>query len=368
MIYLYFFGFSSEGVNRARYGVWGKVLEWFKSYMIGRTQTVSISGTTSTASHLTCGVPQGSVLGPVLFTTYMAPLADIIRQHGLNYMFYADDSQIYFTATSSSPDDIHNSAQKCIRHIRDWMLVNRLKLNDDKTEVINFSSCFRPSPCTPINFQFGDSTVLPTSSVRNLGVYMDSELRMVGHINSVVKSVFYQIHIIGKIRRNLDQQSTKKLVHALVTSRLDYCNSLLVGLPATLTGKLQRAQNCAARLVTLTPRRDHISPVLYKLHWLPIKYRCEFKVLALVFKCIQNQAPEYLCDLIKISTNIKSPRLSHLSLQTKRTKTTTYGSRAFCVIGPQLWNALPLDLRESKSLAVFKISLKSHMFKLAFNV
>lgn len=247
------------------------------------------------------------------------------------------------------------------------MVVNRLKLNDDKTEVINFSTRFKPSPATIADVTFGDLSIQPSTSVRNLGVQFDENLTMVQHVNKVVRAASYQIHSIGRIRRHLDRSATQRLVHALVTSRLDYSNSVLVGLPAKTLSKLQRVQNCAARLISLTKRTDHITPILRELHWLPIPQRSVFKVLTLVFKCLHNQAPVYLTELTVRLNHHRALRSSHTNLLVPRFKTSTYGARSFSVIGPKLWNDLPNDIKCASSLASFKSKLKTHLFTQVFN-
>ena len=120
------------------------------------------------------------------------------------------------------------------------------------------------------------------------------------HVNSICKSASFALWKIGKIRKLLDSHSTEKLVHAFITSRLDYCNSLLFGLPNYQLKKLQLIQNSAARLVSLTKKADHIQPVLFNLHWLPVHKRVEFKLLCLTYKVLHDIAPLYLKELLNI--------------------------------------------------------------------
>ena len=123
-----------------------------------------------------------------------------------------------------------------------------------------------------------------SGEARNLGVIFDKHLIMSGHVNNLCRTASLAIRNIGRIRKYLDQPSTERLVHAFVSSKLDYCNSVLYGLPAKQLSKLQRLQNSAARLVTKAKRRDHVTPVLRQLHWLPINQRIVFKILLITFK------------------------------------------------------------------------------------
>jgi hypothetical protein len=162
-------------------------------------------------------------------------------------------------------------------------------------------------------------------------------------------------------------KAAEQLVHALVTCRLDNGNSLLFGLPDVLLSKLQRVQNTAARIVTRTKRYDHITPVLQRLHWLPIKQRIAFKVLTLTFKALHGLAPHYLAELLQEYHPQRTLRSSSQSLLlVPKTKLTGYGQRAFSYAAPTLWNALPTPLREIDTLGQFKSALKSHHFQNAY--
>jgi hypothetical protein len=157
---------------------------------------------------------------------------------------------------------------------------------------------------------------------------------------------------------------TKTLIHALVTSKLDHHNSLLYGLPKCQTDKLQRIQNAAARIIVKSQKRDHITPVLKELHWLPVCERIVYKILLLTFKCLNAEGPIYLKELLHHHTPSRSLRSSSaLLLEVPRIKLVTYGTRAFNYIAPVLWNALPLSLRQRKSTDDFKRDLKTYLFR-----
>ena len=147
-----------------------------------------------------------------------------------------------------------------------------------------------------------DEQILPKSSARNLGVIFDECCNMVEHVNKICKTSYYHLRNISKIRKYLTEETTEILVHAFVSSKLDYCNSLLYGLPKHMISSLQSVQNTAARIVTLTKKFDHITPVLIQLHWLPVHFRILFKVLLLVYKALNGMAPLYITELLTLGS------------------------------------------------------------------
>ncbi len=351
-----------------RYGVKGVALKWFESYLCGgRTQSVLINGTMSSPRKLSCGVPQGSVLGPILFSVYTSPLGDILRSHGVDFHFYADDSSIYLAFEPnyvSSQMDAVQQVENSIAEVRDWMLVNKLMINDSKTVFMVIGNTPHLNKLEFDSITVGDESIPSSDNNRNLGTVFDSGLTMQPHINSVCQSCYYHLHNISRIRKCLTDESCETIVHALITSRLDYCNGLLSGVPKCHIEKLQRVQNSAARLITYTRKHDHITPVLYRLHWLPVKLRIEYKVLLLTFKALHNEAPVYISDLLKFKVQDRFTRQCQpMLLAVPKTCCVTFGDRSFSAVAPKLWNSLPLNLRCAKKVEKFKSLLKTHLFK-----
>ena len=357
-------------------GITGSALAWFKSYLTDRYQSVTINGVTSDKHKLEYGVPQGSVLGPLLFISYTKPLGDIIREKGLQFHLYADDTQLYLAFEPSKPrsaEDTMKVIQECVQAIKEWMATHFLKLNDDKTEVLVISkntktSVSIKSRLTPV--KIGESMIEPKEHVRNLGVQFDSVCSMEKQVNSICKSAYHQIRNIGMIRKYLNTDATKSLVQAYVTSRLDYCNSLLYGISKELVNKLQRVQNTAARLITRTKKFDHITPILKELHWLPIEERIKYKILLLAYKAQHGQAPTYIAELVVPYTparyNLRS-KDQHLLDEGPYSKTKTFGDRTFKKAASTLWSTLPLQLRTATTTEKFKSHLKTHLFNKKYN-
>jgi hypothetical protein len=291
-----------------------------------------------------------------------------MRFHRLGNHFYADDSQIYMMfkpINISARTGTLTRVETGIHDVRKWLRQNMLKLNDEKTEVITFKSRHRVDSFDRASVKIGDIVAESESCVRNLGVWLDEMLTMEKQVNSISKSAYMHLRNIGRIRRYLTSDATKSLIHASVTSRLDYCNTLLYGLPCTLINKLQRVQNTGARIITRSSRHDHIRPVLKDLHWLPISRRIDYKMLMLTWKALHGFAPTYIVDLLEVYTSSRSLRsTSVVSLVVPRSKTRSYGGRSLRCAAASLWNALPSQLKDIATQESFRRSLRTHLFVL----
>ena len=183
--------------------------------------------------------------------------------------------------------------ERCVTNIRQWMKTNILKLNDEKTEILIIRPKSANQHLLPESVRLGNTNVTPNTHARNLGVTFDCNMSLERHVTNISRTAYYHLHSIGRIRRYLEQGHTKQLVHALVTSRIDCCNSLLNGLSVAVVEKLQRVQNACARVILIRQKRDHVTLMLLELHWLPVKCRITFKILLLTFKCLHGLAPTY---------------------------------------------------------------------------
>ena len=280
------------------FGITDKALAWLRSYLSERHHNVVVDSTMSVDYVLQCGVPQGSVLGPVLYCMYTRLVCDIVARHGMQYHCYADDIQIY--ATVGRDQCIAATLLKievCVVEVADWMVRNQLQLNKDKSQATILPTV-KQSPHVPVDVNIAGQRVRLATSIRNLSVLFDSALPMESHVASVAKKCYYQIRNIGQIRSYISSDACKILVHALVTSRLDYCNALLYGLPQTILKRLQRVQNCAARLICRRKKHDHATHLFRELHWLPMHVRPTDTLLTIAYSVMHGLAPEYLAELL----------------------------------------------------------------------
>ncbi len=328
-------------------GTSGPVHDWFVSYLDARSQTVDIGGARSSPTELSIGVPQGSVMGPAMFSVYILPLGAILRKHGICFHGYADDTQLYTRFSLRDPDSLKEAIarlERCLEEVRAWMLHNKLKLNDDKSELLIVAPRYYHDWISAAHPQvkIGDITIRPSATVRNLGVVLDSEMSMISQISALSRRANFYLRSISRIRGHLDNDTCAAAVRALVVSRLDYGNALLYGAPVSSLQRLQTTQNNAARLVTKTPMGDHITHVLQRLHWLPVRQRIVFRILSLTYTIIHSDsAPAYLKDLIQPhmpTRNLRSGSSGTLLTVPRARK--CVGDRAFNICAPRLWNSL----------------------------
>ena len=262
--------------NEKYVGIGGIALQQIRSYFCDRTQRVQIAGIMSHFTSLLCGVPQGSVLGPMKFCLYLLPLGALLRHHNIGYHIYTDDTQLYISFKCKDPLELLTKLSMCISDIQVCMVKNKLKINDSKTEFIIFLSPLLKQNLSHLSISVGDRQVSPSSKVRDLGVVFDQYLTFHDHISGICKSTHFHLRSIVRIRNFLTFDATAQLIHALITGRLDFSNSIICNLPNNQIEILQLIQNQAARMLKRIPRRSHITPILIELHWLKIYDRIIF--------------------------------------------------------------------------------------------
>lgn len=338
-------------------GIRGKVYDWFVSFLSNRKQAVVIDGHKSTFVDNPYGVPQGSVLGPVLFNIYVRSLITILDSEGYTVHGYADDHQALFEfSIEFQVYAIKYAIPHCLDIISKWMSKHFLKLNPTKSQVIVFHPTSVSNQLVFERLRLSDGSYIPISrQVYNLGVTLDSEFTFSPQISTTISQGYQLIRNVAPIRKFLSIEHVKTLVNSIIVAKVDNGNALLYGVSSYNTERLQKFQNSCARLIYGKKKYDHVSGLLAELHWLPAESRTYFKLLCYVYKCLHDLAPSYLSELVVI-------RRDHdLSLTVPR-RSTMMGDRAFSSAGPRLWNALPVELRLSGTLDRFKSQLKHFLF------
>jgi len=346
------------------FGLTDVVLNWIRSFLADRTLQVAYDGKLSATQALRFAVPQGSVLGPLLYVLCTAELSHVVARHGMRLHQYADDIQLYISVPVHDTTLAVQRFSACVADVNEWLRASRLLLNATKTQVMWLGSPQQVSHVDVSHVPVLSELIEVVETARDLGVVIDSQLSLSAHVAMLCRSGFYHLRQLRPIARSLSTEAAKTLVHAFISSRLDYCNSLLFGVPDVLLRKVQSVQNAAARLVTGAKRRDHITPVLQQLHWLSVRRRIEFKIACLVHQSLSGRTPTYLAADIQLVVDRGRQNLRSASDRTcflPRTHN-TFGDRSFSVAGPRVWNSLPADLRRELQFGAFRRQLKTVLF------
>ena len=351
-------------------GLIDSALRYMNSYLSGRLQRVVVGEAMSDPVPLGCGVPQGSVLGPILFSIYISSLKSLLQAHGVAYHFYADDTQFYIKVENVV--EAKERVSTLIADIKKWMFGRKLKLNEGKTEIIIIKGNTRQVNAEQFGyFQVGGTPLQPVNLVKDLGFRFDSSLDFRNQINHIVKVCQYHIRNLYLVRKFLSRQCLVTLITSLVLSQVDYCNSLYVGLPKYLLRKLQSVLNRAARLVFLLPPRASTTPSLIELHWLPVKARIEFKVCLLVFKALKYQEPKYMVEMLTPSqsagTALRSGDDPWRLVEPRAVHEHGFADRSFSYVAPRLYNRIPVKIKNLPSVDLFRRHLKTYIFEQAYD-
>ena len=340
-------------------GIGGLALEWFRSFLVGRTQRVKIDDEFSDSLEVPCGTPQGSVLGPPLFNINVRSQSKVFQHCKFNTSSFADDSNGRRSfALKFQFQVLKNEVPNCMQEIVRWSHAHFMKINPDKTELLLL---YPPSLNKEVLIKgilFQDQCIRFSEFVKNVGVWIDCNLSLTQHVNNIASHCYKILKDIGCIRKNLEKEHLESLVHAVITSRLDYCNCLFMNISKRNLYKLQKVQNSAAQLVLGRRRRQSARAALRELHWLNVEARIVFKILLVVFKVIKGQCSDNISFQFK-SFNGRPEDFLLLKTPNFDTK---YGKRIFEYNGSHLWNALPVDIRMLEDVGTFKTRIKTMLF------
>ena len=339
----------------------------FHSYLEVRSQFVLIGCSTFPGTLCTTGVPQGSVLGPILFSLFISSIAHIVSSYRLLQQQYADDTQLHVAISKDNYDTPVAKLELYLSTLHTWFCYNGLALNPDKSEAIMFGTtqCSRSLPITS-TVNVAGTLVQVFNQVRILGVTLDSRLTFDAHISALSKSCFYHICAHCHICPNLTLDCSKNIACSLVGCHLDYANSTLVGTSIKNISRLQRLESTLARVVTCQRGHISISKTLQELHWLPIKWLINYKVATLTYKLLESGEPMYLRSRITSKIFRRALRSSADNRQLEPCSShMKIDHMPFVVLHQQYGTACRTTL-ELHRVSNFRSRLKTHYFKLAF--
>jgi hypothetical protein len=335
-------------------GVDEEAWRWFQTYLADRSYAVTTDNKqASTTKNFECGVPQGSVLGPILFTVYLIGIEELFRGSEISYVIYADDIHL---SISASVDDLHTAATKLaakIMEIKLWLQRNGLILNENKTECVLFGTAPLLAKCSLTHLRLGNHDIQLSNSTRYLGVILDSSLTMDEHIRKVCRESFGYMRAISRQRKAMDNTSLRMLLNSLVLSRIEYASSLLFGVNKSLLKRLEAVSNSALRIVARKRKFDHLTEARLQHLWLPVESRQIIRILVLVYTSLHSRRPAYLADILQLQENRHTRSQTQQLLVVPRTAG-RMADRSFSVAGPSLWNTIPLSIRQASRVEVFR--------------
>ena len=334
-----------------KYGVDRSSLKWFESYLCDRSQKCSINGHLSNIAPVSCGVPQGSNLGPLLFLVYINDLPNCLSL--ASPRMFADGTNTTFAASSMA--DLENVINSELRNLNCWLVTNKLSLNIAKTEFMVIGSNQRVHALSnnQINIEIDGKSIKRVKEAKSLGLLIDEHLSWTKHIDEKSKTISSAIGALKRIRPFISESSALQIYQALILPHFDYCSSVWDELNVTLSDKLQKLQNRAARVITRSSYDTSTSFLLKRLHWDDLSTRRKKLKATLMFKTIKGLSPLYLQNLFSIRSTSYNLRDSEIKLDLPKPRT-NYRKRSFGYSGALLWNSLPVNLRKTDSLGRFK--------------
>jgi len=353
---------------KSDFGLTGVALDWIRSFLSDRKQCVSIDSSKSQTTPCLTGVPQGSVLGPLLFALYVTPVGDVAKAHRMCYHQYADDLQLYVALSPQSAADL-TTVSACADDVRTWFLQNCMLLNASKTDAIIFGTVPR---MRQLNVSGGivvaGATVNFSDCIKILGVKLDSTLSFNKHVSDIVRICNYHLRALRHIRPLLTRDVAALVGSSIVQSRLDYCNAVLYDTSARNIDRLQKVQNALARVVCQASWTSSATELRKSLHWLPIEHRINYKIALLTYKAKQSGQPAYIASLLRNTIPARDTRSSGQQRLDKPFYKINFSDKSFSVAAPVIWNSLKLSTKSAETLGIFKSRLKSELFDIAYPI
>ena len=342
-------------------------LNWVGSYLSDRCQRVKSNGNFSDYSHIKNGVPQGSILGPLLFTVLIADFGKCLNS--VDFHQYADDVQCYIGSKLNCVSQTVHKINEDMDKISAYSSANGLRLNHDKCKFMVIGTKQKIADFNKLDIpqvSIDNHVIKRESNLKNLGVVFDEYLSWVKHVNKIICRAYGALRSLYRFKNFLSEESKKSLCDSLVLSHFDYCDTVLLNISNILSSKIQKVQNACVRFIFNIRKfdREHISPYLVKLNWLNMESRRNLHALTLMYKIDKKLVPNYISELVNRNRNVHSYNTRAASDFRNTRCNLSIRQKSFFGHIPSMFNNLPLTLKGSKTLASFKVNCKKRLFAL----
>ena len=344
------------------YGVTDENHAWFESYLSFRNQYVKCNNTFSYSRPVTTGVPQGTVLGPLLFLIFVNDLLLSLEKSGTSVYMYADDITIY--SANSDLGQAEASLQNAVDSVQSWFKNNKLLLNQKKSHVMLIGTRQRTQEKL-LRITVNETTLDQKDHVKLLGIHIDKNLTWSAHTEKLGRDLNRRLPLLNRLAHIIPKKSLKTVFNCLIQSKIDYFLSVWGNCCSKNINLIQRIQNRAARIITSNTRNIDIrsSDILRDLGWMSVRSRFKYFMLMLVFKAIHGNAPKYLINTLTFACsqhkyNTRFANGFNLSVPKTRTH---YFKSSFQYLAPELWNILNEDVKNASNLFRFKRDLKIYL-------
>ncbi len=341
------------------------VLEWFQSYLSDRLQKVVTDRDESTWSNVVNGVPQGSILGPLLFIVMVSDLRYCI--HCCNYHMYADDTQLYFHSCVEQINEAVSVINDELEHLHNYSLHNGLMLNPLKSQFLIIGSVRnirKLNQYSIADIHINNVPIKRVTHAKNLGITYDEVLSWRKHIELLVCKAYYKLKLLYRYKKFLSFDSKKYLCNSLILSHFNYCNVLFCNLSQNLKYQIQKVQNSCIRFIYNLKKKDRhsMSEYLVGLQWLNMDNRRCLQAYSQMYKIVHNLCPDYLCSSLRRRSDVHTyftRSQQHFNVSYRRT---AQSSKSFFYTAPLMYNALPDDIKAATSLKSFQNKCRCLLF------